>query len=83
MPIDTLKIDKTFIDHICENEKDTMIAQSIIQLAHSLCIKVIAEGVEEECQLELLKSLDCDIIQGFIFSGPLYPHALVNVICNL
>jgi diguanylate cyclase (GGDEF)-like protein len=80
MPIDTLKIDKSFIDNICNSNKDSFIAQSIIQLAHSLDIKVVAEGVEQEEQLTLLREQRCDIIQGFVYSAPLHPNALLDVI---
>jgi EAL domain-containing protein (putative c-di-GMP-specific phosphodiesterase class I) len=80
MPIDTLKIDKSFIDNICTNEKDAQIAESIIQLAHSLDIKVVAEGVEGEDQLAVLRGKHCDIIQGFIYSPPLHPAELLEII---
>jgi diguanylate cyclase (GGDEF)-like protein len=80
MPIDTLKIDKSFIDNICSNQKDSCIAESIIQLAHSLDIRVVAEGVEQEEQLALLRSQHCDIVQGYIYSRPLHPAALMDVI---
>ena len=80
MPIDILKIDKSFIDNICTSEKDANIAESIIQLAHSLNIKVVAEGVEHEEQLAMLRAQNCDIIQGFIFSGPLHAPDLVDLI---
>ncbi len=80
MPIDTLKIDKSFIDNICTNEKDVQIAETIIQLAHSLDIKVVAEGVETEEQLSLLKARHCDIVQGYIFSPPLYPSELLEIL---
>lgn len=80
MPIDTLKIDKSFIDNICSSDKDSCIAESIIQLAHSLDIKVVAEGVEHEEQLSLLRSKRCDIVQGYIYSPPLHPSALMEVI---
>lgn len=80
MPIDTLKIDKSFIDNICLNEKDSCIAESIIQLAHSLDIRVVAEGVEQENQLVLLRAQHCDIIQGYIFNPPLHPAALIEVL---
>jgi EAL domain-containing protein (putative c-di-GMP-specific phosphodiesterase class I) len=80
MPIDTLKIDKSFIDSICISEKDSRIAESIIQLAHSLDIKVVAEGVESEDQLALLRARHCDIIQGFIYSPPLHPTRLLEMI---
>lgn len=80
MPINTLKIDKSFIDNICNSQKDSFIAESIIQLAHSLDIRVVAEGVEREEQLTLLREQRCDIIQGFIYSPPLHPSALLDVI---
>lgn len=80
MPIDTLKIDKSFIDNICTNDKDSRIAESIIQLAHSLDIRVVAEGVEHEDQLTLLRKQRCDVIQGFIYSRPLHPNALMDII---
>lgn len=80
LPINTLKIDKSFIDNICFSAKDTHIAETIIHLAHSLNIQVVAEGVEDMDQLALLKKQKCDIIQGFIFSAPLHPPALVDVI---
>ena len=80
MPINTLKIDKSFIDNICTSEKDSSIAESIIQLAHSLEIKVVAEGVEHKEQLKLLESMHCDFIQGYIFSGPLHAPELVDLI---
>lgn len=78
MPINTLKIDKSFIDNICNSTKDAFIAEAIIQLAHSLDIRVVAEGVEYEEQLKLLRSQQCDIIQGFIYSTPLHPNELLE-----
>lgn len=80
MPINTLKIDKSFIDNICISEKDAYIAESIISLAHSLNIKVVAEGVETKEQLQLLREKKCDIVQGFVFSDPLHPQALEDLI---
>ena len=80
MPIDTLKIDKSFIDNICHDKKDVQIAEAIIQLAHSLDIRVVAEGVETETQLALLRQRHCDIIQGYIFSKPLHPSELLEVL---
>lgn len=80
LPINTLKIDKSFIDNICSTEKDSSIAEAIIQLAHSLDIRVVAEGVEHEEQLQLLKTQNCDIIQGYIYSPPLHADALSDLI---
>lgn len=71
IPINTLKIDKTFIDRIVVNAKDEFIADTIITLAHKMDISVIAEGVEEIEQLRILQEQMCDILQGYFFSKPL------------
>lgn len=71
IPIDTLKIDKSFIDGICSNEKDRCIADSIIDLAHKMDISVVAEGVEDNEQLQILQNQFCDTMQGYLFSKPL------------
>ena len=71
IPIDTLKIDKSFIDDICSNEKDRCIADSIIDLAHKMDISVVAEGVEDNEQLQILQNQFCDTLQGYLFSKPL------------
>lgn len=65
-----LKIDKIFIDKILKNEKLIMV-ECIIKAAHRLGMKVIAEGVEIQEQVEILKTVDCDMIQGFYYSKPL------------
>ncbi|MGB6136484.1 MAG: EAL domain-containing protein, partial [Shewanella sp.] len=70
-PIDTLKIDKSFIDEIVTNQKDTAIARTIIQLAINLELTTIAEGVEYTEQFEILKSLGCNDIQGYLYSKAL------------
>lgn len=71
MPIDILKIDRSFIKDIGENTTAEKILMSIINLAHSLKMEVVAEGVETIDQLMILKEMDCDVIQGFYFSKPL------------
>ena len=71
IPIDTLKIDKSFIDGICSNVKDRCIADSIIDLAHKMDISVVAEGVEDNEQLQILQNQFCDTLQGYLFSKPL------------
>lgn len=70
IPINTLKIDKSFIDDICFDKKQEAIVNAIIVMAHRMDIEVIAEGVESQEQLELLKEKKCDIVQGYIFSRP-------------
>jgi len=70
-PIDKLKIDKTFVGNIQGGSDDMMITKAIIKLAQNLDLKVIAEGVETESQLEFLKSLNCDEVQGYLIGRPL------------
>lgn len=70
-PIDRLKIDRMFIHALTENSNDAAIAKAIIAMAHNLGLKVVAEGVEETIQLEILRSLKCDEVQGYLFSIPL------------
>lgn len=71
LPINTLKIDKSFISDITSNPDDAAIATAVINMAQSLRLNVIAEGVENEEQAKLLKSLQCSEMQGFFFSRPL------------
>ncbi len=71
IPINTLKIDKSFIDNITSNQKEASIINIIIDMAHSLGLNVVAEGVEKKEQLLVLKERNCDYIQGYYFSKPL------------
>lgn len=71
IPIDTLKIDKSFVDDICVNEKQGAIVDGIIEMAHKLGMKVVAEGIETTEQLEVLSQKNCDVIQGYVFCKPL------------
>ncbi|HTU68265.1 MAG TPA: EAL domain-containing protein [Steroidobacteraceae bacterium] len=70
-PIDKLKIDRTFVKDLANRAEDASIVQAIISLAHSLKLKVVAEGVETTQQLEALREFGCDQYQGFHFSKPL------------
>lgn len=70
-PIDELKIDRSFIVDVPAAQDDRAIVRAIIAMAHSLDLKVVAEGVEHAAQVEFLKSLNCDVIQGYFFSQPL------------
>ena len=70
LPIDVLKIDKSFVDGIGVDEKSEYIAESIIKLSHSLNLNVVAEGVETKEQLGYLNKMKCDIAQGYYFSKP-------------
>lgn len=71
LPIDTLKIDKSFIDGIHIDHTERQLVQSIVQMAHGLDIRVVAEGVEHLEQAEVLREIGCDMMQGYHFSRPL------------
>jgi EAL domain-containing protein (putative c-di-GMP-specific phosphodiesterase class I) len=71
LPANNLKIDRSFIQDISDDEDAVAIVTGIIALAHSLRMKVIAEGVETAAQQETLARLNCDYLQGFLFSRPL------------
>jgi EAL domain-containing protein (putative c-di-GMP-specific phosphodiesterase class I) len=68
LPIDKLKIDRVFINEIVSRPEDASIVRAIVSLAHSLRLKVVAEGVETPAQLDFLKAVGCDEYQGFHFS---------------
>jgi len=71
LPVSELKIDKSFIKDMVSNKDDEVIVRSTIELAHNLGLSVVAEGVETTKALNLLKTLGCDTIQGFLVSKPL------------
>jgi EAL domain-containing protein (putative c-di-GMP-specific phosphodiesterase class I) len=71
LPIDTLKIDRSFVRELPADQDSAAIVRAIIALGHNLRLKVIAEGVEEQAQLDFLRSHHCDEIQGYVFSRPL------------
>lgn len=70
-PIDTLKVDRSFIIDLTTNPQDESIARAIIALAKSLDLETVAEGVETREQLEMLREMECDLIQGYLFGKPL------------
>ena len=82
LPIDTLKIDKSFVDNINSENARKQIVGPIISLVHQMNISVIAEGVETEEQLKYLRNHKCDFIQGYLFGKPLTNEDLYNI-CNV
>lgn len=74
-PIDTLKIDKSFIQDVCSTSHAAAIVRAIVTLGHALDLQVVAEGVETEGQLDFLNSVECDVVQGFLFSPSLTASA--------
>jgi len=71
LPVDELKIDKSFVMNMARDASDTMIVRSTIELAHNMGLTVVAEGVDDEGALERLRALGCDMVQGFLLSRPL------------
>ena len=69
-PIDTLKIDRSFIQTIGTTEESSELVAAIIAMAHIMHLRVVAEGIETEEQLGVLAERDCDVIQGFLFQPP-------------
>jgi diguanylate cyclase (GGDEF)-like protein/PAS domain S-box-containing protein len=80
LPVQTLKIDRSFIERINEPNGTYAIVQAIVFLAHSLGLVVVAEGVEREDQLNRLWQLDCDRVQGYYFAQPLPAPAIVRLL---
>ncbi len=76
LPVDVLKIDKLFVQEIGQDEQSAAIVRAIITLAHSLRLRVVAEGVETADQLAFLREHACDSVQGFFFSEPLPPEQM-------
>jgi EAL domain-containing protein (putative c-di-GMP-specific phosphodiesterase class I) len=75
-PVDTLKIDRAFVSRIDSDHDTHEIVRIIIMLAHNLGLKVVAEGVETQTQLDLLRDIGCDLAQGYLFSKPVDHEAI-------
>ncbi|WP_082890009.1 EAL domain-containing protein, partial [Oleiphilus sp. HI0066] len=71
LPLDALKIDRSFVSNIIDDKKNQSITKAIIGLSHSLGLKVVAEGVETIAQQHFLMDNGCDAMQGFLLSKPL------------
>lgn len=82
LPVDELKIDKSFVSELPGNPDDEIIVRSTIELAHNMGLKVVAEGVETLAVLEQLDQLGCDIAQGYLLSKPLSPVAFADWLEN-
>ncbi len=92
LPINTLKIDRSFIKDICQDVNDKKIVKTLISMAHSMEMKVVAEGVEERDQFDLLSNYSCDEIQGYMLSKPIpadeitrllkNPQSIINILKN-
>ncbi|MCL7939291.1 EAL domain-containing protein [Halomonas sp. ATCH28] len=78
LPIDTVKVDRSFVSEVTRNAEDAAIIQGIISMAHHLGLKVVAEGIEHEAQHQLLLSHGCDFFQGFYFARPMPLEGLIE-----
>ena len=77
LPVNTIKIDRSFVMNMTSNADDAVIVKSTIDLAHNLGLQVVAEGVEDEDTLELLRILGCDMVQGYLLCRPLPPQEVM------
>ncbi|QGQ99663.1 EAL domain-containing protein [Paenibacillus psychroresistens] len=82
LPIDDVKIDKSFIDSMLHSERDQKITKAIVDLAHNIGLKVTVEGVESEAQFEMLRTYECDVLQGYFISKPLSEDDIIAFIQN-
>ena len=78
--IDVLKIDKAFVDSIAMGAEDSALARAVLKLGQSLNLKIVAEGVEQGVQADVLRSLGCPLAQGYLFSRPVQADALADLL---
>lgn len=83
LPINTLKIDKSFIDTVMQDSATRVITESLINMVKALGLESIAEGVEEEQQYKYLHAIGCDMIQGYLMGRPMPPEDLESMIADL
>jgi len=80
LPVDTLKIDKSFVDGITDEPDDAAIVEGVVRLAHSLGLQAVAEGVETAEQVAMLRSFSCQVGQGYHFARPAEPDAIARML---
>jgi len=82
IPVDYVKIDQTFIRGLGQGREDAAITRAIIAMAHGLALKVVAEGVEDQQQLDFLRTERCDEVQGYLISRPMEAEGLADLLRN-
>jgi EAL domain-containing protein (putative c-di-GMP-specific phosphodiesterase class I) len=80
LPVDTLKIDKSFVDGITDDADDAAIVEGVVRLAHSLGLQAVAEGVETAEQVAMLRGFSCQTGQGYHFAPPAGPEAIAQML---
>ncbi|HZU14909.1 MAG TPA: EAL domain-containing protein [Chloroflexota bacterium] len=78
LPVDEIKIDRSFISNLASNEENNFIVHAIVDLGHNLGLRIVAEGVEDQQTLSVLRAMGSDLVQGYFFSRPLPPESLVQ-----
>ena len=78
LAVSEIKIDRSFVSGMAQDADDLTIVSSTVDMAHSLRLRVVAEGVEDQVTWDLLKSMGCDQVQGFLLAKPLPPEALLD-----
>ena len=82
LPVDELKIDRSFVVDMTTSKDDAAIVRSTIDLAHNLGLHVVAEGVEDRAAMDLLKAMDCDTMQGYFYSEPIPAEDIPDFVAN-
>jgi EAL domain-containing protein (putative c-di-GMP-specific phosphodiesterase class I) len=82
LPVDTLKVDKSFIAGLGQDSDDSAIVSAAVSLAHALRLTAVAEGVESDSQLSELKQLGCDHFQGYFFARPMPGESLSQLLAS-
>jgi EAL domain-containing protein (putative c-di-GMP-specific phosphodiesterase class I) len=80
LPADVIKIDRSFVSRLDDDPDAGVLVSAMIDMAHSLGKRIVAEGVETDTQLDLLRSLGCDTVQGFLLHRPMPAAELVDVL---
>jgi EAL domain-containing protein (putative c-di-GMP-specific phosphodiesterase class I) len=80
LPLDALKVDRSFIDGLGSESEDTAITEAIVAMSHALSLQVVAEGAETSQQVAELERLGCDLVQGFYFSAPLAATEVTRIL---
>ncbi len=82
LQVDFIKIDRSFVQDLSENPRNQALCEAMISMAHKLNIKVVAEGIETETQFKMLRNMDCDYAQGYLFSPPVPATTFENLSLN-
>ena len=82
LPVDVLKVDRSFVKDVLVNKDDSSLVQTIIAIGHGLNLRVVAEGAEEEEQVKFLAKYNCDCVQGYYFSKPVPAKDFADLLKN-